>query len=74
MDSPMYMAELKLRRRMIAIQQMERTNPASKKGSGIIMGPTPNSILMAVKAALYFGWLKVFCSLLTNSIRINEYP
>jgi hypothetical protein len=53
---------------------MERTNPASKKGSGIIMGPTPNSILMAVKAALYFGWLKVFCSLLTNSIRINEYP
>lgn len=40
------------------IQKPESIIPASKKGSGMIIGPVPSSKLMARKAALYFGvWI-----------------
>jgi hypothetical protein len=60
----MYMAELKLKNRMIAIHEADRTNPASKNGSGMMMGPTPNNKLMAVKAALYLGTSKILWNFL----------
>ena len=48
----MYMAELRLMARMRAVQMVERMTPASKKGSGTMMGPAPSSKLIAIKAAL----------------------
>ena len=43
---------------MTRVIAVEKTNPARKKGSGIMMGPAPRSKLIVVKAALLAGWLK----------------
>ncbi len=42
---------------MTAIHNDESRYPASKNGSGTMIGPTPSSKLIAVKAALFIGFL-----------------
>ena len=50
---------------------MLKTKPVLKKGSGTISGPTPNSRLIAVKAALFLGEFS-FLSISPNPIYCSK--
>ena len=52
---------------MTIIQMMERMMPASKKGMGMIKGPTPKSRLTEVKRAVYFCFMLILILLLYAS-------
>jgi hypothetical protein len=52
---------LRLIEKRTIIQNPESTIPASKKGSGMMMGPVPSNKLIVRNAALYFGvWIAYF--------------
>ena len=48
---------MKLNANTTTNHRKERMKPASKKGSGTMMGPTPSSRLTEVKMALLVGML-----------------
>jgi len=55
MASPMYLAELKLSKKTNSVIIVEKTNPALKKGPGMMIGPVPRSKLIVENAALLTG-------------------
>jgi hypothetical protein len=57
------MAEFRLSAKMTQVQIVESKTPASKNGSGMMIGPAPRSKLIAMKAALYLGTSNMFFTL-----------